>query len=278
LLGIKDFLDDVYELFTKLIKSGADDGQSAAFRPEGLETIEHVLETISTNATGEVAVADLQACLVQSHPSLAKEVDAASSTISLLLHSHACFPFAEEVPLTKDALIRSVGLITQSSDHMFSQSAAFGQEPTIRTRSKTARMEFVFSALAHPGLPTGVPTKDDVLDVLCRIRYPHPASLTSQQRRSIIELEPLAERLLPASSGLPSRDSLRVSINELRPLANICNAMRDDSGVEVEKVFAGKDSLDRNEFRQWAKAVSVSVYPTLIHTNIIIGELACCIG
>jgi hypothetical protein len=278
LLGIKRFLDDVYELFTKLIKCGADDGQSAAFRPEELKTIEHILEATSTNATGEVAIEDLQARLVQSHPSLGKEVDAASAIIFLLLHSHACFPFAKEVPLTKDALIRSVGLLTQSSDHMFSQSAAFGQEPTIRTRSKTARMEFIFSALAHPGPTTGVPTKDDVLDVLCRIRYPHPTSLTSQQRRSIAELEPLAERLLHPSSDLPSRDSLRVSINDLKPLADICNAMRNDRGVEAENVFAGKDNLDRSEFKQWAKAVSVSVSPTLFKTKLMLGELACCIG
>lgn len=266
-MRIKEFLDHVYALFTKLIKSGTDDGQSAAFRPERLEALERVLEATATDATGEVAIEGVQAYLVNSHTSLANEVDAASSTISLLLHSHASFPFAKEIPLTKDALIRSVGLITKGSDHMFSQSAAFGQEPTIRARSRTARIDFIFSALAHPEPPTGVPTKDDVLDVLCRIRYPHPASFTSQQRRTITELDPLAERLLPPSTALPSTTSLRVSINELRPLARICNAMRDDKGVEAEKVLAGKESLDQSEFKQWAKAVSSMVVPGLIHAN-----------
>ncbi|KAF2446428.1 hypothetical protein P171DRAFT_519941 [Karstenula rhodostoma CBS 690.94] len=250
-------VDDVHDLFTTLVKSGTDEGQSAAFSEERLEALERVLEATGTDSTGKVAIERVQAQLVKSHPSLADEVDAASSTILLLLHSHACFPFAKEVPLTKDALIRSIGLITQGSDHMFSQSAAFGQKPTIRARSKTTRMEFVFSALAHPEPPTGVPTKDDVLDVLCRIRYPHPSSFTHQQRRPITELEPLAERLLPQSSASPSRDSLRVSINELRPLANICNAMRDDKGVEAEKVLVGKESLDWNEFKLWAKAASL---------------------
>ncbi|KAL5388958.1 hypothetical protein DPSP01_002664 [Paraphaeosphaeria sporulosa] len=250
-------VDDVHGLLTNLIKSGTDDGQSAAFRPERLEALERVLEKTLTNATGEVAIEGVQALLIKSHTSLANELEAASPTISLLLHSHACFPFAKEVPLTKDALVRSVGLITKGSDYMFSQEASFSQEPTIRARSKTARMEFVFSALAHPVPCTGVPTKEDVLDVLCRIRYPHPKSFTIQQRRTITELEPLAERLLPPSSALPSRDSLHISISALRPLANICNSMRDDKGVEAEKVLAGKESLDRIEFKEWAKAASL---------------------
>ncbi|KAL5380527.1 hypothetical protein PMIN06_007860 [Paraphaeosphaeria minitans] len=249
-------VDDVYDRLTNLIKCGTDDGQSAAFRPERLEALERVLGDTPTNATGEVAIENVQAHLVKSHPSLANEVEVASPTISLLLHSHACFPFAKEVPLTKDALVRSIGLITKDSDYMFSQEASFGQEPTIRARSKAARMEFIFSVLAHPDPRTGVPTKEDVLDVLCRIRYPHPKSFTAQQRRTIKELEPLAERLLSPSAGLPSRDSLRISISALRPLADVCNSMRDDK-CEAEKFLAGKETLDWIEFKKWAKAVSL---------------------
>lgn len=236
--------------------SGADDGQSAAFTPEKLEALRHLLQEISTKATGEVPIEVVYAKLVNLHTGLAEEVAAASETIFLLLRSHACFPFAKGVPLTRDALIRSVGLITKSSDHMFSQSAAFGQEPTIRTRSATAKMDFVFSALARPESPTGVPTQDDVIDVLCRIRYPHPKSFTMQQRRVITELEPLAQRLLPPSSALPSRDSLHVPMATLRPLANVCNVMNKDTSAEAEKLLADQESLNREEFIQWAKEVS----------------------
>lgn len=209
----------------------------------------------------------MQALLVNGHPTLASDIDVAFSAISLLLHSHACFPFAEQVPLTKDALIRSIGLITKGSDYTFSQEAASGQDPTIRARSRTARMDFVFSALAHPEPPTGVPTKDDVLDVLCRIRYPHPKSFSMQQRMPITELEPLAERLLPASAALPARETLRISVSSLRPLAQICNAMRTDRGVAAEEVLAGKESLDQKEFKQWAKAVSIMMAQTAIETD-----------
>jgi hypothetical protein len=42
----------------------------------------------------------------------------------------------------------------------------------------------------------------------------------------------------------------------LRPLADICNVLRNDSGVEAEKLLEGKESLDERDFKQWAKAVS----------------------
>lgn len=245
------------DLFTTLVKTGTDDGQSAAFTPSRLAFLEQLIETRSSHAVGENGLEqEVQAYLVKSHPSLKSQLEAAVSTTSLLLHSHASFPFTEEAPITKDALIRSIGLLTQSSDYMFSQSADVGRQPAIRTRSKTARMDFLFSALARPESPTGVPTKDDVLDILCRIRYPVPSSPSFSQRRPIADLEPLAERLLPSSASLPSRDDLRVSIASLRPLADICNAMRNDNGAEGEELLIGKESLGRQEFKQWAKAVS----------------------
>ena len=221
------------------------------------------MKAFSTDAAGVIKVEDLQEYLIQSHPLLHDQTTAASSTIALLLNAHSCFPFTEEEPLTKDSLIRSIGLLTQSSDNMFSQSADVDRKPAIRARSRTARMDFLFSALAQPDLGTGVPTKDDVLDVLCRIRYPAPSSLRYSQRRPIVELEPLAERLIPLYI-LPSRDHLKVSMTVLRPLADICNAMRDDQGAEAEKLLADKESLGRQEYKQWAKAVSISAAVVIV--------------
>jgi hypothetical protein len=198
----------------------------------------------------------VQAHLLKSFAPLASHIEAAFPTISLLLFSHASFPFATEVPFTKDALLRSLALLTQSSEYMFSQSADVGQEPAIRARSRTARVTFISSVLARPEPPTGVPTKDDVLDVLCRIRYPAPSSPSYSQRRPIAALEPLAGRLLRGSSELSRREGLRVSMPTLRPLADICNVLRNDSGVEAEKLLKGKESLDERDFKQWAKAVS----------------------
>ncbi|KAF1974595.1 hypothetical protein BU23DRAFT_598278 [Bimuria novae-zelandiae CBS 107.79] len=252
--------DDVLNLFTTLIKSGTNDGQSSAFTPQQLASLEHLLSTLPTNAAGQIDINAIQSHLSTHHPSLRAHINAASSTISLLLHAHASFPFAEEVPLTKDALIRAIALLTQSSDSMWAQSADVGQQPAIRTRSRTARMEFIFSALARPETRMGVPTKEDVLDVLCRVRYPAPSSASYSQRRPISELEPLAERLLTPS--LPSRDELCVSVAEFRGLAGVCYAMRDDGGVEAEKLLASKESLNRDEFKQWAKAASL---PMCLH-------------
>jgi hypothetical protein len=198
----------------------------------------------------------VQAHLLKSFAPLASHIEAAFPTISLLLFSHASFPFATEVRFTKDALLRSLALLTQSSEYMFAQSADVGHETAIRARSKTARVTFIFSVLARPEPPTGVPTKDDVLDVLCRVRYPALSSLSYSQRRPITALEPLATRLLPSSSGLARSEGLKVSMHTLRPLADICNVLRNDSGVKAEKLLEGKESLDEQDFKQWAKAVS----------------------
>lgn len=219
--------------------------------------MEHFLGALPTNASHEIDVKDVHAQLVKSHPMFKSQVEAAFGAIVLLLNAHACFPFAEETPLTKDAFIRSIALLTQSSDPMFSQSADVGQQPAIRKRSIAARMDFVFSALARPDRRFGMPTKDDVLDVLCRVRYPAPSNPSFVQRRPIAELDGMAGRLLP--SPLPVKDDWRVSLMHLRPLADLCNAMRNDGGTEADKLLVGKESsgLGREEFKQWAKTVRI---------------------
>jgi hypothetical protein len=238
------------------MKDGTTDGQSAAFTPTRLASLERFLDALPTNASGEIDVKDVHARLAESHPSLKEQVEAALPVIILLLNGHACFPFAEEVPVTKDALIRSIGLLTQGCDHMFSQSADVNQKIAIRKRSMGARVDFIFSVLARHDKRFGMPTKDDVLDVLCRVRYPAPSSPSFSQRRPIADLEGMAERLLP--SKLPDREDWSVSLMLLRPLADLCNAMRNDDGAEAEKLLVGRESLGlgRQAFREWAKAVS----------------------
>lgn len=236
------------------MKAGSDDGQSAAFSSSRLAQLEQVLDSLPTNAAGEISIDDVYKHLASNHSYLKDAVPSPSSTLALLLRAHASFPFAGDVPLTKDALVRSVGLLTQSSDAMFAQSADVGNQPAIRPRSKTARMEFLFTVLARPDTKAGIPTKDDVLDVLCRIRYPAPSSPSYSQRRPLPELEPVATRLLPAS--LPSRDGLRVALVDLRPLADLCNAMKEDKGAAAERLLESKEEIGKEEFIEWAKAVS----------------------
>jgi hypothetical protein len=71
-----------------------------------------------------------------------------------------------------------------------------GKKDVIRKRTPEKRLAFIFSALMWP--PTGLPTHDDVLDVLCRVQYPvHVAAKGQKMRRPVAELASLAERLLP---------------------------------------------------------------------------------
>ena len=242
------------DLFTAAVRSGADDGQAAAFSGETLARLDGVLGALPTTSEGVIGVEHVYEELAKSHAYLRDAAEALGRTVALLLGAHASFPFAEEVPLTRDALVRAVGMLTQSSDAMFAQEAECGGKTAVRARSKTARMEFLFSVLARPETGVGVPTRGDVVDVLCRVRYPAPASPTYSQRRPITELEPIAGRLLP--EGLPERDGLRVEMVELRPLADLCNAMKEDGGVKAEEMLEGKKELEKEEFIQWAKAVS----------------------
>ncbi|CAI6339398.1 unnamed protein product [Periconia digitata] len=263
-------IDDVLNLFTDLVKSGAPDFQASAISESELDYLERLLDSFPALEYGGIDLTAVGSYLIANHPRIQSHVEDVSPTALSLLLGHCNFPFATEVKPSKDALIRSIALLTSSSDYMFSQEADIGSEPAIRARTVTARLEYIFSVLAHP--PKGVPTQDDVLDVLCRIPYPFPVSPTFVSRHTITSLQPMAARLLPSSTDLPSRDSLRLSVAVLRPLADLCNIMITDRGAKAESLLEGKDELNELDFVVWAEAVELhgclnSLFSVFMYSN-----------
>lgn len=194
---------------------------------------------------------DVHVHLIKNHPLIQTHIEVAGPTVSLLLLAHCSFPFPAEVPFTTDALIRALGLLTHKSNTLFARNTSNDS----LSYSPKDRMEFVFSALARPEPATGVPTIKDVVATLCRVPYPKRPHRTFHQTHTATSVRPMAERLLPSSTNFPLRTDLRLSISSLRPLADLCNALLNDNGVEAEGILEGKESLDQREFIQWAQAV-----------------------
>lgn len=257
------------------MQSGAPDGQSSAYSSEKLNFLTSLISTFSTSESGEISIEDVHAHLLKSHSLLpSAKLQASLPTLSLLIRAHASFPFPRPALLNLASLVRALALLTSSTNAMFAQSAGLSGAPAIRPRSVTAKMEFLFSVLARPDIPTGVPTKDDVLDVLCRIPYPFSKNPSVLPRMTISSLEPMAERLLQTSTEIPSRQDLRVDTETLRPLADLCNVMRKDSGAAAESVLQDRESLTKQEFIQWAQAVSKASHIWLLPRTHTIHQIA----
>jgi hypothetical protein len=235
--------------------------QPRSFTSAELGFIKQLLDTFPVDKADELDIDDIHSHLYRNHPSIQENVQAAYPVILILIYSHCSFPFASQVPLTKDALIRSLGLLTTRSNNLF-KPLRYKAEYSIQERTLTSKTEFLFSALAQPNPCTGVPKIDDILDIVSRVEYPHTLNPCMAPRRPLSHLYPTADRLLASSSDteLPSREILTVSTTVLEPLADLCKVIRDDDKVEGESLLAGKDSLTQEEFLQWATAVRKAYY------------------
>jgi hypothetical protein len=106
---------------------------------------------------------------------------------------------------------------------------------------------FINPALARS--PTGCPTNDDILDVVCRVQYPwYICSKNLDRLRPITDFLPLAERLEPSSlKDLASLGPLPVSL--LEPLRDIAKAFPPRHNEPVADLgFGGANALPIKEF------------------------------
>jgi hypothetical protein len=113
---------------------------------------------------------------------------------------------------------------------------------------------FLYSALARP--PTGYPTDDDILEVLCRVEYPWYIDFKEEIRlRNIKDFIPIAERLNPSPWKNPSvLGPLPVEL--LEPLRDIAEAFSPRYEERTEDLgFEGAEALTMEEFVKWSEKV-----------------------
>ena len=228
-----------------------------AVDPIELARFDDLVAGFDLDSDGQIELNSLLKHLTLSHATQTDLIRSTASNLEILITSHACFPFSSPTPLTRDAFCRAVLLLTSRCEKPFRfatwVSGKHGYD-YVRTRYPRDRLMFIYSALARP--PTGYSTSNDILDVVCRVRYPwFICSKNLDRLRPITDFIPLAERLEPSSLKDPSLlDPLPVSL--LEPLHDIAKAFPPRHKEPAADLgFGGADTLTMNEFLLWARKV-----------------------
>jgi hypothetical protein len=137
---------------------------------EELECFRSIASSLTIGTDDQLDMSSITQHILQQHKENHKALQLNMKNLETLIASHASFPFTKPPKLTADALCRALLLLTNRCESNFKQKVCLGDHTTIRTRTPSARLRFIFSALTYP--PSGAPTQDDVLDVLCRVQYP----------------------------------------------------------------------------------------------------------
>lgn len=243
---------------------------TADVEPAELQYFDDIIAGFGATSDSQLHMPLIIQHLTRAYTTKAEVIQSANSILKTLILSHACFPFSSPVLLTKDAFCRAILLLTRRCEINFNQVEGTSSYDVIRERSKQKRLTFIYSALVRP--PTGIPTHDDILDVVCRVRYPTGYYAKGVlRRRPISDFLPLAERLAPLEDKtLP--DLLPVSF--LQPLKSIVEAFlpRQDKPVD-DLGFDRRDTLSAEQFMLWAtKVCYILVYKyyetSPSHTNV----------
>ncbi|KAJ4297795.1 hypothetical protein N0V90_005690 [Kalmusia sp. IMI 367209] len=210
------------------------------------------IASLVTTSDDHIPLNSIIGKLLQAHPSKADIIQSITPTLKQLIVAYASFPFLTPVVLTKDALCRAILLLTERGWCCWRQ----GKGTSIRSRSDDKQLSFLYSALVCP--PAGAPTQSDVLDVVCRVRYPcdvHQGTILNGlnylQRHPDTDFIPLAERLQPVQDA-QSLDPLPVS--QIQLLYTITVAFTPPWFKEpVPPGFEDSESINEEQFITWAK-------------------------
>ncbi|KAF2449655.1 hypothetical protein P171DRAFT_197283 [Karstenula rhodostoma CBS 690.94] len=256
--------DDIRLLFLKCFTEGNN------LWPPIVGSVElHYFQTAASRLevalSGQIRMSSIICHLEQVHTSKIGAIQSAASLIKALITAHAHFPFSAPVELTEKSFCRAILLLTNRSQELFKQAegGTIGgvESDYIRKRPDEKRLTFIHSALLiePAGVSTsdsGIPTQDDVLDVLCRVQY--PAAVRGKhrvQRRPVSEFLPLAERLEPSPEGKREYEVPGSQLALLRDLIAAFPPRWTESPVELE--HAEQDSLTAEQFVLWATKVQL---------------------
>jgi hypothetical protein len=224
--------------------------------PTELEYFDGVVAGFDFASDGQLQMTSILHHLTRTHTMKSELIRLNASVLENLILFHACFPFTSPVLLTKDAFCRTILLLTNRCESNFKQATQTAGHQTMRKRSEQQRLEFIHSALAHP--PTGIPTHDDVLDVISRVKYPWlvaPKGIVL--RHPVTHFSPLARRLEPLKDKRLS-DPLPVSI--LKSLESLVAAFPPRWNEAVSDLsFEGSGELNAERFVQWATKVCIMI-------------------
>lgn len=257
------YQDDIRELFLAYFKEG-NEVWAPLYTETDREHFDKRMASLVANANDQIPLSLIVGSLSRLHPSKANVPISMSSILDILIMAYASFPFSTPVILTKDAFCRAVLLLTKRSWSCFEQgwkqSSQQGVKTIIRSRSVEKQLSFLYSTLAHP--PVGAPTHDDVLDVLCRVPYPcrirtgrlHASKTT--KRPPDTKFIPLAERLEP------KKDAQSLALLPFSQVQLLQTFVAAFTPPYIKRVvysgFADSNSIDKNQFIEWAKEVRES--------------------
>ena len=235
--------------------------------PEELECFSSIVPSLTVGIDGQLNISSIAQHILQQHTKNRESLQLNRINLESLIISHASFPFIR-AKLTADALCRSLLLLTNRCESNFKQQVCLGGHKTIRTRTPSARLRYIFSALTNP--PSGVPTQDDVLDVLCRVKYPAQLAYKGQLlRKPVTDLAPLAERLQPCKEQVVVENMSAATMQQLRELVEAFPSPYQHLVVDTEVDTSG--SLRVEDFVKWA----LQVYAYSIHGNYLLITYRC---
>lgn len=136
----------------------------------------------------------------------------------------------------------------------FKQAVGIGKHHVIRTRTPSACLQFIFSSLAHP--PTGTPTHNDVLDILCRVRYPTRTAAKGQLRcKPVEQLSSLVERLEPTTQRSLTETLSASTMQELGLSVEAFPSPYRRLVTEPNMQIGG--GVNAEQFEEWALQVGI---------------------
>ncbi|KAJ8107270.1 hypothetical protein OPT61_g8982 [Boeremia exigua] len=243
--------DEIQKAFLSSLTEG-DEDLHVDITAKELERFNAICSACQSRAEGQLDISSIVQYLVQAHDNKNEVLQLNKQNLENLVISHASFPFSTPTPLTSDAFCRSGILLIERCDSIFKQAISIGEHYVIRARSPSARLNFIFSSLTHP--PTGAPTHDDMLDVLCRVRYPVRIAAKGQfMRKPVEQLLPLAHRLEPLKQLPPPGKSSSTNMQQLGQLVRAFPSPYKHLITDTDVEMGG--DVNAEQFVKWALEV-----------------------
>lgn len=220
--------------------------------PETLAYFNGLVAGLGIDSNGHVLVGPIIEYLKNSEPEHKHVLELNATILETLIGPHACFPFSHTVPLTRDAFLRAIILLTGRCKTVLGQGSTGADGPVIRETSSRQRLFFIFSALAHP--PTGKASYDDLLDVVSRLSYPTRVNQSKHMKvhRPLAQLAPLAQRLEPGKSTTVALSPLPVeALRPLEKLVAVFPPEHQEEGPNGDRSFGDVREVSAEDFVDW---------------------------
>jgi hypothetical protein len=240
--ALVDLLDDF---------KGEFNSSNGTIHPEQLEHFNGAVSSLKLDSDGHIVPSSIPSHLANVFPKKAHTIQRNASILESLIIPHACFPFSDTVPLTRDALCRAVILLTHKCKSTLGGST--------QTPLSEKRLRFIFSAISQH-TPAGTISYDDMLDVVYRLPYPAHANrlkgyATPKPRE---RLASVADRLEPGKPKLTTLEPLPIVV--LKPLEELVQAFKSERNpplADFNPKLPDVGEVSVEQFVEWAEKVRI---------------------